>query len=96
MKGIGYATLSTNCFLALYYNVLIAYCFYFLIASFQMVVPWSNCGNWWNTALCTDQKMLANLTSLNIPLMKSWFSFHCCKYFNCVMIKYVFRYDHFT
>ena len=75
LLGIGYASLATNCFLALYYNVLIAYCFYYLVASFQLVVPWSTCGNWWNTALCTDQKTLANLSRLDISLMKS--SSHC-------------------
>jgi SNF family Na+-dependent transporter len=71
--GIGYASLATNCFLALYYNVLIAYCFYYLIASFQLVVPWSTCGNWWNTVLCTDQRTLANLSRTDLTLMKSKF-----------------------
>ena len=58
--GIGYASLTTNCFLALYYNVLIAYCFYYLIASFQLIVPWSTCNNWWNTKSCVDQETLLN------------------------------------
>ncbi|CAF3316481.1 unnamed protein product [Rotaria socialis] len=71
LRGIGYASLATNCFLALYYNVLIAYCFYYLIASFQLVVPWSTCGNWWNTPLCTDQRTLANLSRIDLDLMKS-------------------------
>jgi len=73
--GIGYASLATNCFLALYYNVLIAYCFYYLVASFQLIVPWSTCGNWWNTALCTDQKALMNLSRTDLALMKSRFDF---------------------
>jgi hypothetical protein len=51
--------------------VLIAYCFYYLIASFQLVVPWSTCGNWWNTPLCIDQKTLANLSRTDLALMKS-------------------------
>ena len=71
LLGIGYASLATNCFLALYYNVLIAYCFYYLVASFQLVVPWATCGNWWNTALCTDQKALANLSRMDLALMRS-------------------------
>lgn len=69
--GIGYASMATNCFWGLYYMVLIAYCFYYLIASFQLIVPWSTCDNWWNTPLCTDQKTLANLTQTNLVLMKS-------------------------
>ncbi|CAF2381555.1 unnamed protein product [Rotaria sp. Silwood2] len=71
LRGIGYASLATNCFLALYYNVLIAYCFYYLIASFQLVVPWSTCGNWWNTALCTDQRTLANMSRADLELIKN-------------------------
>jgi hypothetical protein len=63
--------MATNVFWGLYYMVLIAYCFYYLIASFQLIVPWSTCGNWWNTALCTDQKTLANLNRTNLVLIKS-------------------------
>ncbi len=85
LLGIGYASLATNCFLALYYNVLIAYCFYYLIASFQLVVPWSTCGNWWNTALCTDQRTLANLSRTDLALMKSNLVF-LCDYFQCICL----------
>jgi hypothetical protein len=90
--GIGYASLATNCFLALYYNVLIAYCFYYLIASFQLIVPWSTCGNWWNTALCTDQKALANLSRTDLSLMRSKRIF--LFYYSIEMN--IFRYDKFT
>ncbi|CAF0759250.1 unnamed protein product [Adineta steineri] len=81
LRGIGYASLATNCFLALYYNVLIAYCFYYLVASFQMIVPWSTCGNWWNTALCTDQATLANLSRTDLALMKNMTSSPSEEYF---------------
>ncbi|CAF0721987.1 unnamed protein product [Rotaria sordida] len=81
LRGIGYASLATNCFLALYYNVLIAYCFYYLISSFQLIVPWSTCGNWWNTALCTDQKALANLSRTDLNLMKNMTSSPSEEYF---------------
>ncbi|CAF1595881.1 unnamed protein product, partial [Adineta ricciae] len=66
---------------ALYYNVLIAYCFYYLVASFQLIVPWSTCGNWWNTALCTDQKMLANISQSGLVLMKNMTSSPSEEYF---------------
>jgi hypothetical protein len=69
--GIGYATVTTNCFLVVYYNILIAYCFYYLVASFQLIVPWSTCGNWWNTAMCTDQKTLANMSRSDLAQLKS-------------------------
>ena len=63
--------MATNCFWGLYYMVLIAYCFYYLIASFQLIVPWSTCDNWWNTPLCTDQKTLANMSRTDLVLMRS-------------------------
>jgi hypothetical protein len=63
--------MATNFFGGFYYMVLIAYCFYYLIASFQMIVPWSTCDNWWNTAMCADQKVLANLTRTQLALMRS-------------------------
>jgi hypothetical protein len=77
--------MATNCFWGLYYMVLIAYCFYYLIASFQLIVPWSTCDNWWNTILCTDRQMLANLSRTDLALMKS--IVFCL---GIKMIKYVF------
>ncbi|CAF1440363.1 unnamed protein product [Adineta ricciae] len=73
--------MATNCFWGLYYMVLIAYCFYYLVASFQLIVPWSTCHNWWNTALCTDQKTLANLTRTELSLMKNMTSSPSEEYF---------------
>ena len=36
-----------------YYNVIIAWCLYYMFKSFAKVVPWSHCDNWWNTPNCT-------------------------------------------
>lgn len=36
----------------LYYNVLIAWTLYFLFMSMRTVLPWSTCGNDWNTEHC--------------------------------------------
>jgi len=33
-------------FVAIYYNVIIAYALYYLFASFQKVLPWSECFSW--------------------------------------------------
>ncbi|CAF2006135.1 unnamed protein product [Rotaria magnacalcarata] len=71
LRGIGYASLATNCFWGLYYMVLIAYCFYYLIASFQLIVPWSTCNNWWNTPLCMDKMTLANLSQSDLISMRN-------------------------
>ncbi|CAF4300430.1 unnamed protein product, partial [Adineta steineri] len=46
-----------------------------------MIVPWSTCGNWWNTALCTDQATLANLSRTDLALMKNMTSSPSEEYF---------------
>ncbi|XP_071125826.1 sodium- and chloride-dependent glycine transporter 1-like [Mytilus edulis] len=48
--GIGMAIVSGMC--CLYYNVLIAWTLYFLFMSMRTVLPWSTCGNDWNTEHC--------------------------------------------
>lgn len=36
-----------------YYNVIIAWCLYYMFKSFASVVPWASCGNLWNTPNCS-------------------------------------------
>lgn len=36
-----------------YYMTVMAWAFYYLVVSFQSVVPWSICTGWWNTPNCT-------------------------------------------
>jgi hypothetical protein len=50
-------------YITLYYSTIIAYAFYYLFASFSLVMPWSNCNNEWNTPLCLDQ--IKSLESTN-------------------------------
>ena len=35
-----------------YYNIIIAWCLYYLFLSMAKDVPWKSCGNWWNTDKC--------------------------------------------
>lgn len=35
-----------------YYNIIITWTIYFLYHSFKAVLPWSTCGNSWNTEKC--------------------------------------------
>ncbi|XP_013399591.1 sodium- and chloride-dependent glycine transporter 1 [Lingula anatina] len=51
-QGIGYGMFMVSTFIALYYNMVIAYNIFYLFASFNSDVPWRFCGNEWNTQAC--------------------------------------------
>ena len=48
-KGIGYGMVVVSFLVMIYYNIVIAYSGYYLFSSFQRILPWSTCDNWWNT-----------------------------------------------
>ncbi|XP_036596114.1 sodium- and chloride-dependent neutral and basic amino acid transporter B(0+) [Trichosurus vulpecula] len=45
-QGVGITMILISIFVAIYYNVIIAYSLYYLFASFQKVLPWSECFYW--------------------------------------------------
>jgi SNF family Na+-dependent transporter len=49
--GIGIAQLVVNSLVGIYYNMIIAWSLFYLVASFVHItdLPWSNCDNEWNT-----------------------------------------------
>uniref|UniRef100_H2Z9J9 Transporter n=1 Tax=Ciona savignyi TaxID=51511 RepID=H2Z9J9_CIOSA len=49
-KGIGFGMMLVSFFVIIYYNVIIAYAFFYLFASFTSVLPWTLCNQWWNKA----------------------------------------------
>nr|QQY02452.1 sodium- and chloride-dependent taurine transporter [Cryptocotyle lingua] len=53
-RGIGFASAVTNFSLDCYYNVILAWAIHYLFSSFTAVLPWSTCGNAWNTDYCRD------------------------------------------
>jgi len=46
--------------IAVYYNVIIAICIYFLFKSMAGQVPWATCGNPWNTDACMTLDDIVN------------------------------------
>ncbi|XP_067126161.1 sodium-dependent proline transporter-like [Centruroides vittatus] len=46
-KGVGVAMIVVSFIQSISYNVLMAYTLFFLAQSFQAVIPWSNCFEWW-------------------------------------------------
>ncbi|XP_019874139.2 sodium-dependent serotonin transporter [Aethina tumida] len=64
LKGVGYAICLIDIYMGMYYNTIIGWALYYLIASFQAELPWTKCHNSWNTPFCrpvTDA--LSNMTS---------------------------------
>nr|KAG5687285.1 hypothetical protein BaRGS_001950 [Batillaria attramentaria] len=82
--GIGMNVYSVILFW--YYNTIMAWALYYIVASFQAVVPWSRCDGWWNTPSCTvldhasngssleetDTSVRANVTNETAPEVLKW------------------------
>jgi len=49
ISGIGYAMFIVSACVGIYYNMIIAWAFYYTFVSFAKDVPWRNCGNPWNS-----------------------------------------------
>ncbi|XP_018334453.1 sodium-dependent serotonin transporter [Agrilus planipennis] len=66
LKGIGYAICLIDIYMGMYYNTIIGWAVYYLVASFQSELPWTRCNNSWNTPDCRPVKFIGaqhNLTS---------------------------------
>ncbi|KAK3770220.1 hypothetical protein RRG08_038731 [Elysia crispata] len=51
-KGIGFGMVVITGIVCIYYNIIIAWTFYYVFATMQSTLPWSRCDNWWNTPNC--------------------------------------------
>lgn len=59
-QGIGWASVIIVQFLNIYYIVILGWALFYMFASFTSVLPWSSCGNKWNTENCIDFSTAAN------------------------------------
>ncbi|KAK6179428.1 hypothetical protein SNE40_011789 [Patella caerulea] len=53
-RGIGFGMVIVSALVAIYYNMIIGWAFYYLFASFTSVLPWTTCGEW-STPYCSDR-----------------------------------------
>ncbi|XP_042211445.1 sodium-dependent serotonin transporter-like, partial [Homarus americanus] len=66
LKGIGYAICIIDLYMAMYYNTILAWSVYYLVASFGNELPWTSCNNTWNTANCTLTANVHNATDKSL------------------------------
>lgn len=68
-KGLGYGMVIISGIVCIYYNVIIAWTLYYIYQSLTSLLPWSTCGNWWNTPNCIDRHYDPNLLLNNTHIM---------------------------
>uniref|UniRef100_T1JI01 Transporter n=1 Tax=Strigamia maritima TaxID=126957 RepID=T1JI01_STRMM len=52
LAGLGYAMFIVSTLVGIYYNMIIAWTWFYLFSSFTDSLPWNSCDNWWNTEAC--------------------------------------------
>ncbi|KAK7792111.1 hypothetical protein R5R35_009645 [Gryllus longicercus] len=53
-KGVGFCAVMVAFYVSFYYNVIIGWALYFLVASATPELPWLHCNNTWNSELCQE------------------------------------------
>ncbi|EAT42921.1 AAEL005581-PA [Aedes aegypti] len=69
LKGVGYAICLIDIYMGMYYNTIIGWAVYYLFASFSTELPWTKCGNPWNTDACMPVTSLANASSATLATL---------------------------
>ncbi|CAG5131873.1 unnamed protein product, partial [Candidula unifasciata] len=62
---IGYGMVIISGIVCIYYNVIIAWNFYFLFSTINTVLPWTLCDQSWNTADCAEHRNLSQFRTGN-------------------------------
>ena len=93
MLGVGFCQCLIAFYVAFYYNVIIAWSMYFLVASLTTQLPWTTCNNHWNTATCTintdpvlDRNQTNNSTSNGTSAAQEYFEYVHLLYTSDVVI----------
>lgn len=59
-KGVGIAMVAVSALTSLYYNMILAWSYYYFFASFTSDLPWVSCDNSWNTRDCSTMLPLTD------------------------------------
>ena len=60
---MGYCAVLISWYVSFYYNVIIGWTIYFMVASMTTELPWVRCGNEWNTDRCWTNDTAAATTN---------------------------------
>nr|CAH8874768.1 unnamed protein product [Trichobilharzia regenti] len=63
-RGIGCASTLINFLVNSYYTVILGWAFHFIFASFTIELPWTTCGNPWNTESCSSAETRTNSSNV--------------------------------
>ena len=74
-QGIGWGMFIVSSFIGMYYNMLIAWALFYLIASINSEVPWRDCDNHWNTESCGLVDRIKIKACTDIP--GTWYNDTC-------------------
>ncbi|XP_062613429.1 sodium-dependent proline transporter-like [Saccostrea cucullata] len=62
-KGVGISMVAVSALTSLYYNMILAWSYYYFFASFTSDLPWIKCENNWNTRDCSTKLPLTECTT---------------------------------
>uniref|UniRef100_A0A663N6B5 Transporter n=1 Tax=Athene cunicularia TaxID=194338 RepID=A0A663N6B5_ATHCN len=66
-EGIGYASQVIECYLNIYYIIILSWALFYLFSSFTAVLPWASCNNPWNSGtLSLEWNTNASVVCVNI------------------------------
>ncbi|OWK60470.1 Sodium- and chloride-dependent neutral and basic amino acid transporter B(0+) [Lonchura striata] len=83
-QGVGITMVIISTFVTIYYNVIIAYALYYLFASFQQVLPWSDCFSWADE-FCSKTRIVSDCnTTLHGQIIHANYSFVTGNNLTCI------------
>ncbi|XP_033731481.1 sodium- and chloride-dependent glycine transporter 1-like, partial [Pecten maximus] len=68
-RGVGYGMMTLTFIVGMYYDVILSWTLYYFGKSFFPTIPWTTCGNEWNTAHCSTRTQMATNGSGNNSIL---------------------------
>ncbi|XP_060714050.1 sodium- and chloride-dependent neutral and basic amino acid transporter B(0+) [Tachysurus vachellii] len=69
LQGVGITMMLVSTLVSIYYNIIIAYSIYYMFASFQFPLPWSDCSSWSEKDCNKTVREYCKVTAYNLSLV---------------------------